>query len=431
MCRALGLFLSFFALGATLPAATSLSRIAIVHITVIDVRTGAIKPDMTVLIEGTRVTGIQPSKNEESLSPKEFWVIDGRGKFLLPGFWDMHVHTDGEDRVLHLLLANGITGVRDMGGEIAKLSDVKRRIDSGGLLAPRFVFAGPMLKGPSEEGNDWAWIIHSPEEGRQAVDRLAGLHVDFVKVHDGLAREDFIAIAAACKEKGISFAGHVPASITPAEASDLGQKSIEHFEFVPKPCLVLFESPSVTAPRHVPSSCEPQSLDSLLHRFASNGTWLDPTVQSFRYFAPTQWAAIFSEFRELVPLIRQNHVLILAGTDSSSFLEDRDDPPGINLHDELALLVDAGFTPAETLRAATFNPALFLGLSDVLGTVDVGKTANLVLLEDNPLRDIRNTKRIAAVISEGRYLDRQMLDRMVRENCRKCPGGHLAGPSPR
>jgi adenine deaminase len=172
----------------------------------------------------------------------------------------------------------------------------------------------------------------------------------------------------------------------------------------------------------VPSGCDPQSLDSLLHRFATNGTWLDPTVQSFRYFAPKQWSAIFSEFRELVPLVRQNHVLILAGTDSSSFLEDRGDPPGISLHDELALLVEAGFTQAETLRAATLNPALFLGLSDSLGSIDVGKTANLVFLQDNPLREIRNTKRVVAVISAGHYLDRQSLDSMLRENCRKCPG---------
>jgi hypothetical protein len=208
--------------------------------------------------------------------------------------------------------------------------------------------------------------------------------------------------------------------MTPAEVSDLGQKSIEHFEFIPKPCGVLFES--ATGPRHVPSGCDPQSLDSLLHRFASNGTWLDPTVQSFRYFAPKQWSAISSEFRELVPLIRQNHVSILAGTDSSTFLEGKGDPPGVSLHDELSLLVDAGFTQAEALRAATLNPAVFLGLSDSLGTVEPKTTANLVLMDANPLQDIRNTKRITAVVSEGRYLDRQMLDRMVRENCRNCSG---------
>ena len=178
--------------------------------------------------------------------------------------------------------------------------------------------------------------------------------------------------------------------MTPAEASDLGQKSIEHFEFVPKSCHVLFESVVGGAPRHLLSGCDPQSLDELLHRFAQNGTWLD--------------------------------VSILAGTDSSSVLEEKGDLPGTSLHDELALLVDAGFTPSEALRAATLNPASFLGLSDSLGTIDAGKTANLVLLEANPLQEIHNTKRIAAVILEGRYLDRLALDRMLRENCPNSSG---------
>jgi imidazolonepropionase-like amidohydrolase len=412
-----------FALTALRAVAASPSRIAIIHVSVIDVRAGTITPDMTVLIQGDRITEVRPSKNNESLPAKDIQVIDGRGKFLLPGLWDMHVHTDGEDRVLHLLLANGITGVRDMAGDATKLADARRHIRSGEVTGPRLVFAGPMLEGPPSQADDWTWIIHSPEEARNAVNRLVELRVDFIKVHDGLARESYLAIAAASKERGISFVGHVPASVTPAEASDLGQKSIEHLEFVPKSCHVLFEFVVGGAPRHFPSGCDPQSLDDLLHRFAQNGTRLDPTIQSFRYWAPSQWSAIFSGFRELVPSIRQNHVSILAGTDSSSVLEEKGDPPpGANLHDELALLVDAGFSPSEALRAATLNPALFLGLSDSLGTIDAGKTANLVLLEANPLQNIRNTKRIAAVILEGRYRDRLALDHMLRENCRNCSG---------
>ena len=422
MRRWLNLLLLCFALSPLRTAATSPSEIAITHITVIDVQAGTIKPNMTVLIRGDRITAVRPSKNKESLPAKEIQVIDGRGKFLLPGLWDMHVHTDGEDRVLYFLLANGITGVRDMAGDAAKLADARRRITSGEVTGPRLVFAGPMLEGPPSQADDWTWIIHSPEEARNAIDRLVELRVDFIKVHDGLARKSYLAIAAASKERGISFVGHVPASMTPAEASDLGQKSIEHFEFVPKSCHALFESVVGGAPRHLPSGCDPQSLDEMLHRFAHNGTWLDPTIQSFRYWAPMQWSAIFSEFRELVRSIRQNHVSILAGTDSSSVLEEKGDPPGTSLHDELALLVDAGFTPSEALRAATLNPASFLGFSESLGTIDAGKTANLVLLEANPLQEIHNTKRIAAVILEGRYLDRLALDRMLRENCRNCSG---------
>jgi len=418
----LNVVLVCFALGPLRAGANVPSEIAITHVAVVDVKAGTIKPDMTVLIEGDRITAVRPSRNKESLSAKEIQVINGRGKFLVPGFWDMHVHTDGDERVLHLLLANGITGIRDMAGDAAKLANARRRTASGELIAPRLIFAGPMLEGPPSQADDSTWIIHSPEEARHAVDRLMALRVDFVKVHDGLSRESYLAVAAASKEKGMSFVGHVPASMTPAEASNLGQKSIEHLEFAPKSCHALFEMAAEGASRNLPSGCDPQSFSELLHRFARNGTWLDPTIQSFQYWAPAQWNAIFSGFRELVPAIRQNHVLILAGTDSSSVLEEKGDPPGTSLHAELALLVDAGFTPSEALRAATWNPVLFLGLTDSLGTVEAGKTASMVLLEANPLQDISNTKRIAAVILEGRYLDRGALDTMLRENCRNCPG---------
>jgi imidazolonepropionase-like amidohydrolase len=151
----------------------------------------------------------------------------------------------------------------------------------------------------------------------------------------------------------------------------------------------------------------------LLHRFAENGTWLDPTIQSFRYFAPAQWDSNLAGFRDVAGQIRRNHVSILAGTDWSSFLEEKGASPGGSLHDELMLFVEAGFTRLEVLRAATWNPAVFLGLAGSLGTVEVGKTANLVVLDGNPLEDIHNTKRIAAVIAEGRLLDRKMLDGMI------------------
>jgi len=423
MSLRLNLVVLWLALGAVQGATGSPSKIAITHVTVIDVRTGTIKKDMTVLIVGDRISAVRAAKEKERLPTKEIEVIDGQGKYLIPGLWDMHAHTDGDDRVLRLFTAYGITGVRDMAGDAAKLADARRRITSGKLTGPRLVFSGPMLEGPPSQADDWTWIMHSPEEARNAIDRLIELRVDFIKVHDGVARESYFAIAAASKERGISFVGHVPASMTPAEASDLGQKSIEHLEFVPKSCHVLFEPVVGGAPRKLPPGCDPQSLKELLDRFAQNGTWLDPTIQSFRYWAPTQWNAIFLGFRELVPSIRQNHVSILAGTDSSSVLEEKDDPPGTSLHDELALLVEAGFAPSEALRAATLNPALFLGLSDSLGTIETGKTASVVLLEANPLQDIRNTRRIVAVISEGRYVNRDVLERLRRENCRNCSAG--------
>ena len=386
------------------------SQIAITHVTVVDVRDGSTRADMTVLILGNRISVVGTRK--DTLLPKQVPIVDGQGKFLIPGLWDMHVHTDGDGRTLRLLLASGITGVRDMGGDVSKLAESRRRIVAEDLLGPRLLFAGPVLKGPPAQADSDVWVIHSPEEARRTVNSLADWHVDFIKVHDGLARDSFLAIAETSKARGLPFAGHVPASMTPLEVSNLGQKSIEHLEFLPKPCLTLFD-PESRAAHRLPPSCDPESLKQLLRRFGQNGTWLCPTIQSFRYFAPTQWDAIFAGFLEVAKQVRQNRVPILAGTDWSGFLGEKGASPGGSLHDELRLLVEAGFTPLEVLRSATLNPALFFGLSDSLGTIEAGKIANLVLLDGNPLQEIRNTNRIVAVISEGRLLDRKALNSIL------------------
>src|SRR5271167_1908 len=126
------------------------SQIALTHITVIDVRDGSTNADMTVLVLGNRISAVGWSK--DTRLPKQARVVDGRGKFLIPGLWDMHVHTDGDARALRLLLASGITGVRDMGGDVAKLAESRRRIVTGDLAGPRLLFAGPMLKGPPRRG---------------------------------------------------------------------------------------------------------------------------------------------------------------------------------------------------------------------------------------------------------------------------------------
>ena len=160
----------------------------------------------------------------------------------------------------------------------------------------------------------------------------------------------------------------------------------------------------------MPSGCDTESFRALMERFAQNGTWLDPTIQSFRYFAPTQWDAIFAGFRKMVPIIRRAQVSFLTGTDWSSFLKEKGALPGASLHDELALLVDAGFSSTEVLRAATLSPALISGLSGSLGAVERGMVANLVLLEANPIEDIHNTRRVAAVMLEGRVV----VDKAVR-----------------
>jgi imidazolonepropionase-like amidohydrolase len=160
--------------------------------------------------------------------------------------------------------------------------------------------------------------------------------------------------------------------------------------------------------KSIPPGCDQAALDLLLQRIAQNRTWLVPTLASFQYFAPKQWTTIMSTFRDLTVLIRKNQVQILAGTDQSSYLESKGAIPGKSLHEELALLVDAGFTSGEALRAATSSPADYLGLASA-GTVENGKSADLVLLDADPLKDINNMKRIAIVIREGHVYDRAAL----------------------
>jgi imidazolonepropionase-like amidohydrolase len=383
------------------------TQIAITDVTIIDVHDGSAKREMTVLISGNRITAVGSSK--EIPIPKQIRVIDGRGRFLIPGLWDMHVHSDGDEHVLRMMVDWGITGARDMSGDLTKLTEARRHIANQDWTGPRLLIAGPRLMGPPAEADEDVWILHSPEEGRRAVDSLARQHVDFIKVHDDLARDTYLAIASAAKANGLAFVGHVPSSVTPAEASDLGQKSIEHLEFVPKPCLALFH-PHDGAEASVRPGCDTESIEALMQRFDQNGTWLDPTIQSFRYFAPTQWDAIFAGFKKITVQIRQAKVLILAGTDWSNSPQEKGSLPGASLHDELALFSDAGFSSTEVLRAATLGPALFLGLSDSLGTVERGMIANLVLLEANPIEDIHNTRGIVAVVLEGRII----VDRSAR-----------------
>ena len=386
------------------------SDLAMVHANVVDVRTGSVENDATVVISGGKIKAVLPGKSAKVASGAR--VIDAHGGYLIPGLWDMHVHSEGDKRVLRLMLASGITGIRDMGGDVYKLAEARRHIEAQDWDGPRLLFAGPMLEGPPAESDDDMWIVHTPEEAQQAVASLAALHVDFIKVHDHLGRDVYFAIAAAAKKTGLPFAGHVTASITPLEASDAGQASIEHFEFLPKVCVPLLGDMAVGDER-LPNDCTHTFTEALLRHLADNGTWLDPTLQSFRYFAPLQWKQILAGFKEIGGQIRTEHILMLAGTDWSAFLESKGAHPGWCLHDELDLLVAVGFTPLQALQAATLNPAIFLSMEHSIGTIEAGKVADLVLVQGNPLMAIGNSRRIVAVVARGAFFDRSRLHRLA------------------
>jgi imidazolonepropionase-like amidohydrolase len=434
--------------------------LAITGVTVVDVTGGPSLPDRTVVVDGIRITAV--GKAGVVRIPRGAQVVDGRGQFLIPGLWDMHVHTAGRS-YLPLYVANGVTGVRDMHAFVPEtIYQMRREVRDGKTLGPRIVAAGPVVDGPKPF---WpgSLVAGNAEEGRKAVRALKQQGADFVKVYTKLPRDAYLAIADEAKKQGLSFAGHVPESVSAAEASDLGQKSIEHVTGIALACseqedklrreeveaMAKADNAAVVAlmrrtQARAADSYNEKKAQALYARFVRNRTWQVPTltvlramgslgdprftadgrvkymstyIRSFwdRKLPPDVAAVLKQGYKRATRTVRAMHqagVPLLAGTDVTNPYVF----PGFSLHDELALLVsEGGLTPLEALQAATRNPARFLGMENDLGAVQQGKLADLVLLQADPLKDITNTRKIAAVVVNGKLLSREALDSMLAE----------------
>ena len=429
------LFLFICCVCASMRAQPDVARVkrplAITHITVIDPKSGSVKRDMTVIIRGGRIAAVGKSKTVRISSGTQ--TIDGRGKFVIPGLWDMHVHLDsgdfGRSHYLRLLIVNGVTGIRLMDGD-PTYHRWRREIEQGTLLGPSMVIASQVIAGPASYSSD-AVRVKTAEEARAAVRKAKQERADFIKVHDGLSRPSYFAIINEAKKLGLAVDGHVPEAITALEASRQGQRSIEHFTG-------LGEAQTDVAKANV-----------LSRIFKKNGTWLCPTlimlnnysVLNERYLVEdsrliyanrslraywskatiaaknlpaSEWAARKETVRRgkaLLDRFQKAGVGILAGTDHNNPYV----MPGFGLHDELAMLVESGLSPLQALRTATVNPAKFFGDAHNAESIAKGKVADLLILSANPLEDIRNTTKISAVVVQGRFLDRQELDRILAE----------------
>ena len=430
------------------PSTLAQQPIAFTNVTVIDGVDSVPRRGQTVLVRGNRIERVAPSRLVRV--PPGARVVDGRGRFLIPGLWDMHVHTAvvGGRELLGVYVANGVTGVRDMAGDWSTLSSWRKEIAAGRLVGPRIIASGPYL-----EGGDVPIphiLTRTPEQASAGVDSLITLGVDFVKVHSQLTPRTYFAIARRARERGIIFAGHVPRTVGSAAASDSGQRSIEHLLAIPVPCT---HAESIALqPRFTVQSalgrCSTEDLGPLYARFVRNGTWVTPTFvaqyeiagwpgravpgDSLAHYLPDSLRryvaqifpmpdsippgadsvgrAIFAKRLAQVAEMRRAGVRILTGTDAPL----RNSPPGFGLHEEMALMAEGGMPPLEVIRAATLEPARYLGMLDSLGRVAPGQLADLVLLEADPLRDIRNTRRIAAVVANGGlYLGRER-ERLIR-----------------
>jgi len=447
--------------------------IVIVGVTVVDTQGGASLKGRTVVINHGIITLIL---KDEHYSPIHFdaVIVEGHGKYLIPGLWDMHVHCVREGN-LSLNLANGVTGLRIMWGSPAMAgfpvphATWQKEIEAGKRVGPRLVVASNILDGPNP-----IWpttvAISTPDQARKAVRDAKASGADFIKVYSMLTPECYRAIAAEAKALGIPYAGHVPTLMSASEASDLGQKSMEHLYGLYAACstaeaellknrkAILDEAKgdwSIARARLRPldekirDSYSDERGAALFARLKANTTWQCPTLVVLRALAhlddaqflgdprliyidtftklywdpkndfrlrnmkPEDFAAqkqMFERSLVLVGKMQKAGVPILAGSDEGNPYVFS----GFSLHDELGLLVKAGLTPLEALQTATLNPAKYLGREQTLGTVEPGKDADLILLDADPLVDIANTRKIRAVIARGRLLDRVQLNSMMK-----------------
>ncbi len=442
--------------------------LVLTHVTVIDASGAAAKPDMTVLILGDRIAEI--GKSGKIRPPQNAETVNGDGKFLIPGLWDMHVHWYEKD-YLPLFITNGVTGIRQMFGAPSHYQ-WRREVEGGQLLGPHMLIASPIVDGPKP-----VWpgsiAVANASEARQAVIQLKRNGADFVKVYSLLSRDAYFAIADESNKQGIPFEGHVPESVSLEEASNAGQRSVEHLTGALIACSTresellrsAQETSAAIAAGQLSStgfwgpeyrqreklaleSYSPVKAETLFKELKKNHTWQCPTLTVLRSMAfsdersftddprlqymprdivaswdpkadiflktktAEDWALskqVFKKQLALVGAMQRAGVEILAGTDTLN-------PycfPGFSLHDELGLLVQSGLTPMQALQAATLNPARFLGRERDLGTVAAGKIADLVLLDANPLDDIANTRKIFAVVFGGKYFSRASLDEML------------------
>jgi imidazolonepropionase-like amidohydrolase len=450
------LALACVAAQAQTQAKKQIQTLTITHASVVDVTDGTVHPDTTVVIEGNRIKSVgHTGKHTPSIGQ----IVDAHGQYLIPGLWDMHTHVyfdgmadEGSDLILPLFLANGITGVRDMGSDLDRVLSARSAVAAHTLLGPRMVVSGPMLDGPTSHYKA-AIAITTPEDGRNAVDMLHSRGVNFIKVQSGIPRDAYFAIAAEAKKDGIEYEGHVPDSIRATEAVASGQRTFEHL-------IGVFEGSSPAAvetayltgkksPGQFLESYDPAREAELIQLLAREQIWQCPTlfwergqwlVDAIDYshdpdlpYAAHSWltkhwpSAQRSIMKSMdtdplpvrerfvdheLDIVRKMHaanIPFLAGTDTPAGV---DLLPGVSLHLELQRFVDAGFTPLQALQTATLNPARFFNKLDDYGTIAPGKIADLDLLAKNPLENVANTRTLTGVITDGRYLSPTDLDQL-------------------
>ncbi len=438
------------------------------HATVIDATGAPPKKDFSVAVRDGRIVSIKP-QGDAALGAV---VIDATGKFLIPGLWDMHMHITAPEIAFPLLVANGITGVREMysGAALSTIREWRLLPDAPRLFAPGFI-DGPLMTGNLPD----AAAVANAGQARAAVRALQADGADFLKVYNSVPRDAFLALMDEARAAGIAVAGHVPEEVSPQEASRAGMRSEEHLNNILLNAsrdelrlraerVAMMYDPNLTGAQRLRLLAWPmlaglvdtyddKKAAALFQVFVKNRTWQTPTLAILngfvheldddfvndprRRFLPKVWTdnwdpraiyylrdqtpaeyevlhqrmrMLLTRYRKLVGDMHRAGVELLAGTDTNPL-----NPvlPGWGLHEELALLQESGLTNMEALQTATRNPARYFGISDETGTVEEGKSADLILLDADPLEDIRNTQKISGVVMRGHYYSRADLDALL------------------
>ena len=395
------------------------------NVTLIDMASPTPLPGHSVYVVDGKIAALGPDIE----TPEGIHKIDGAGKFLMPGLTDMHVH-NLESQSQHLLnIANGITTVRDLDG-FPFLLAMRDAIANGELLAPTMYVSGTILNGSTFGG--YALKIDTEEEAREAVRKHVALGYDFIKTHNSLSKEVFLAITDEAAAQNIDVVGHIPVPVSVREAVATGMRTFEHFKgYIDDSRLKLTEEDYVAATSGAEIWNTPTFTNYRNHLRGEDAREILDNEAEMQFVSPLlrkEWEMFGTEEPDAVTKLRQNiypmsveiftnlraldDAQFLAGTDSGSYEMM---PPGIVLIEEVEIFERLGMTPFEALETTTVNAAKAMRREGDFGTIKIGARADLLLLANNPLQSTANLKSPDAVSLRGVWLDRTDLDAMLDE----------------